>query len=357
MKDLLAEQLLAKVMSWSRDEISNERPLLQALADYKYNEYHQYSPGMRFIESLALWLSQFESLNEKKIAYEFVKSKLIFVSSDQLSHLVNIAFSDKINPILIKKSAAELGMNTFLVKKILNDNTYKKNLRSTLFIGLSDGSRIDQLRRTSGLDNEQVYGTYDIPKSKKEELLKELKKSSAEGKFNNVFLIDDFTGSGMSYFRFEEDRGKILRFLQATFKSDKSGSIFDLDRLEIHILFLIATSYALDSIDRGIEKFMIESEIKFIYTVDAVQVLDNSLKTEILSNVNFKKLIHKYFDDSIVDAHYIKGKHDEPHLGFDECGLPFILYHNTPNNSFPILWFPEDKLYRGLFPRISRHKE
>ncbi len=53
MRDLLAENLL-KIMSWSREEITKERPLLQALADYKYNEYQQFSPGIRFIESLAL---------------------------------------------------------------------------------------------------------------------------------------------------------------------------------------------------------------------------------------------------------------------------------------------------------------
>ena len=50
MRDLLAEQLLAQVMSWSPEEIFNERPLLQALANYKYNEYQQFSPGIRFIE-------------------------------------------------------------------------------------------------------------------------------------------------------------------------------------------------------------------------------------------------------------------------------------------------------------------
>ena len=357
MKDLLAEQLLAKVMSWSPDEISNERPLLQALADYKYNEYHQYSPGMRFVESLALWLSQFETSDEKKIAYEFIKSQLIFISSDQLSHLINIAFSDKINPVLIKKSAEKLNIKEYLVKKIVNEETYKKNLRLTLFIGLSDGSRIDQLRRMSGLDNEQVYGAYNIPKSKKVELLRELKKDTNEDKFNSVFLIDDFTASGKSYFRIEESKGKILKFLQSTFDTNGSESLFDLNGMDIHILFLIATKHALDTICEGITKFKTERNLNFNHTVDAVQILDDFIKTEILSNIDFIKLIQKYFDDSIVDAHYKKGKHDEPYLGFDECGLPLILYHNTPNNSFPILWFPDDKFYRGLFPRISRHKE
>lgn len=357
MKDLLAEQLLAKVMSWSPEEIFNERPLLQALADYKYNEYHQFSTGIRFIESLALWLNQFETNEEKRIAYSFVKNNLIFISSEQLSHLVNIAFTDKIRPILINKSAYELRVNPYLVKRIVNDAIYKKNLRLTLFIGLSDGSRIDQLRRTSRLDNEQVCGTYDISDEKKSDFLKELNKDFSGSKFENVFLIDDFTGSGKSYFRFNESKGKILRFLKLNFESEEKNSLFEIENLGLHILFFIATKAALDSINEGMNEYKRISKLKFSHTVDAVQLLDNTIKDETLSNLKFIDLIQKYFDSTIIDDHYKKGKHEIPYLGFDECGLPLILHHNTPNNSLPILWFPEDKIYRGLFPRISRHKE
>jgi hypothetical protein len=65
--------------------------------------------------------------------------------------------------------------------------------------------------------------------------------------------------------------------------------------------------------------------------------------------------LRKYTDKEIVDNHFRKGKHDKPYLGFDECGLPLVLYHNTPNNSLPILWQEGDRKIRGLFPRVSRH--
>lgn len=68
------------------------------------------------------------------------------------------------------------------------------------------------------------------------------------------------------------------------------------------------------------------------------------------------KLAIKYFDSNIINKHYKKGKHDNPYLGFNECGLPLILNHNTPNNSLPILWLPDDMRYKGLFPRVTRHK-
>ena len=63
--------------------------------------------------------------------------------------------------------------------------------------------------------------------------------------------------------------------------------------------------------------------------------------------------MNEYFDHKIVDSHYKKGKYDNPYLGFDECSLPLVIYHNTPNNSFPIIWAGE----KALFPRVTRHKD
>ena len=56
MRDILAEKLLVRVMNWNEEEVSRERPFLQAMATFKYDEYQQFAPGMKFIESLAMWL-------------------------------------------------------------------------------------------------------------------------------------------------------------------------------------------------------------------------------------------------------------------------------------------------------------
>ena len=42
-----------------------------------------------------------------------------------MAHLVDILFSEKINPILIKKTAGEKGLELIFVTKILNDPTYE----------------------------------------------------------------------------------------------------------------------------------------------------------------------------------------------------------------------------------------
>ena len=361
MRSALAEKLLAKTMNWTTEETSRERPLLQALASFKYNEYQQFSPGTRFIESLVKWLSQFETEEEKNTAYQFVLDSLIFISSDQMSHLVNITYADKIQPIVIRKTASVINLNPFWVSKIVKSTTYKVSLRRSLFIGLSDGSKIDLLRRSSQrLSNEQVLTTYSISEVKRNDMLNELKKEKINLKFNTVFLIDDFTASGTSYFRKSDGewKGKIFKFLQSILPDGENANLRqENDSLDIHIIFYIATTDALLKLKENIQTYKSEHpESNFAFTIDAVQIIGSEVKAEILNKTSFIDLVKKYFDENIIDRHYKEGIHDKPYLGFNECCLPVILSHNTPNNSLPILWFPDDKII-GLFPRVKRHKD
>lgn len=368
MKAILAEQLLAKIMEWTPEEISEERPLLQAMANLKYDEYHQFSPGIRFIESLAQWLGQFQTNDERKIMYSFVREKLIFISSDQMAHLVELSYSIVINPIIINEVARTLAKEKYQIKKIVESPEYKNTKRKSLFIGLSDGSRVDQLRRYAKLSNEQVLTTYYIDDEKISEMLLELQRDHSNAKYSNIFLIDDFTASGTSYARFNEEnegKGKILKLLKKIFIDQaNTGSInfSDLvskDNLAIHLIFYLATKEALDRINECVNTWKEKNEIgNLSFTVEAIQLLDN--QNQYLNHEpKFVDIIKsdQYFDNSIVDRHYSMGKISRPYLGFNECGLPLVLFHNTPNNSLPIIWFSEDKSVKGLFPRITRHKE
>src|SRR2546421_10343558 len=105
MRDSVAERLLARVLQWAANDVARERPDLQALATFKYDEYQQYSPGMRFVESLALWLAQFRTEADRQCAYEFVRSHLIFLSEAEIGHLVQISFPDLIRPYLVLRVA------------------------------------------------------------------------------------------------------------------------------------------------------------------------------------------------------------------------------------------------------------
>ena len=60
MRQELAEGLLGQVMNWERARLAEELPLLDRMARFKYDEYQHFAPGRKFVESLGLWLNQFE---------------------------------------------------------------------------------------------------------------------------------------------------------------------------------------------------------------------------------------------------------------------------------------------------------
>src|SRR6266436_2258060 len=95
MRDQNAEQLLAKVMGWQDEASVQVVPKIQLLADFKYDAYRRFSPGKRFVESLALWLKQFAEV-DRNTALDFVLSKMIFISDLEFSHLVETAYPDLI---------------------------------------------------------------------------------------------------------------------------------------------------------------------------------------------------------------------------------------------------------------------
>lgn len=362
MRTALAERLLIEIMQWNNTQIRAERPLLQALSNFKYNEYQQFSIGTRFIESLVKWLKQFETLSEREIAYNFLKEKLIFISNDQMLHLVNTTFTDKINPFLISKAANKLNISPYLKKRIVDSDEYNELMRTSLFIGLSDGSRIDQLRRYCGLDNEQVIPTYQINEDKVNDMLKELRTKYPDAAYNTVFLVDDFTASGTSYFRIEPNnsyKGKIFKTLRDIFMPKEDSHLHKLidmsSPIDIRIIFYIATDEAVGKLNDEISKWKDKKTFNFNYKIEVIQTIDNDIKIDNIKNKEIYELSEKYISSDIIDEHFLKAKHEKHFLGYNECALPLILVHNTPNNSLPLLWWTQkDRI--GLFPRVTRHK-
>jgi len=155
VKDALAENLLAHVLGWNPEDMARERPLLQAMASYKYDDYQQFSPGMRFVESLARWLAAFPTTVERSTAYDFIKKRLIFCSAVEINHLVEMAYPDHIRPFLIRSIAREISVNPRHVARITNGEAFRIRQRQRLFLGLSDGARIAEFRRANReLNNE-----------------------------------------------------------------------------------------------------------------------------------------------------------------------------------------------------------
>lgn len=366
MRDTLAETLLAKVLGWQPRDIARERPVLQALASLKYDEYEQFSPGLRFIESLALWLNQFETA-DREIAYQFVKNSLVFCSAEEMDHLVETAYHDHIRSILLAKSAAEQNLNRRHIGRIASSIPFRMLQRQTLFLGLSDGARIDTFRRANGADlnHEQIWQTHELPRERGDELLKKLSSHlseidagvATEAKFRSIVLLDDFSASGSSYYAIKDDGtrgGKVAQFLSAlTSQESALHQICDPGGIEIIILIYMATEQAVEHLRNALKEPV--SGVTRCH-VETIQTVPAKIKLGRGGPEEFTKLIEKYYDPSVFDIHMQKGKAKDAKYGYADCGLPVVLHHNTPNNSVAILWFYEHCMVRGLFPRVQRHR-
>lgn len=364
MREALAARLLAKVMGWPAEQVAEERPILQDLANYKYDRYQQFSAGMHFIESLAIWLSNFTEVEERRAAYRFVRERLIYISEAEMRHLVGLSYPDYIRNILLQRVAKELATPDYLVAKLAASDAFKKALRKSLFLGLSDGARIDVFRRKANLSNEQVFGTYQLSEEKSKDMVRELREAlsvsgneSSTESFNTVFLLDDFAGSGDSLLREEggEAKGKIAKCLNTLRKENKTTQLLDLQALSVHVVLYMATRRAINALTERIEEEWAGN--LSTCTIKPMYILDDDVRVTGDRDPQFDGILEKYYDENVMDRHLAKGGEDVVH-GYGNCSLPLVLAHNTPNNSVYLLWADKPGLKtKALFPRVSRHRE
>ncbi len=368
MKDQLAEQLLAKVMDWKSPEnfVNNGLPL-QAMATYKYDEYQQFSPGMRFIESLALWLGQFQTVEQRRSALAFVRERLVFISAAEMNHLVAISYPDHIRPLLLSKAAAESGLPKWHLAKVASSQEFRIRERRCLFLGLSDGSHTDVFRRANpNLRNEQVRQSHELTADRVEDLRKELEKdlkklymrtpTSEESVFQSVVLLDDFSGSGVSYIGNDVRviAGKIGKFLDSLHDSSKPISrLFATTNLEVILVLYMATECAekklRDRLSELCKKRGQEAHVLIIQSFpESHRILPGTLP-------DFDILIESHYDNANETTSTALGGTDLKY-GFSGGALPLVLSHNTPNNAIGLLWAEGPKM-RPLFPRVTRHKD
>lgn len=370
VKKELAEALLTRIMDWTDEEKARERARLETFASYKYDEYQQFSPGRRFIESLALWLAQFDAGSQRRTAYDFVCNRLIFFSAGEINHLVELTFPTIIRPRLIETASARSGVAVDRIKAIMETAEYRRLHRRTLYLGMSDGARTDWFRRANpSISNEQVFHAYDVSEVKSSDMVDNLKKDLTEmsgtepygddALFETVVLLDDFTASGTSAIRYDEKagkwKGKIPKIIEDLEKDDERLGASVIQGVKVIIVAYIASEQAIEHIGKLLPSLPFTKgtvEFEVVCKLGSLVPLDKSRDPaffELMSD-------DRYFDPEADDKHGAVGGSTKRY-GYANGRLPIVLNHNTPNNSVYILWAEDVQTVRGLFPRVSRHRK
>lgn len=367
MRDQNAAKLLAKVMGWEDLEtVPQVLPTLQLLADFKYDHYQRFGPGRRFIESLALWLHQFMQ-EDRPTALRLVLDNLVFISDTELSHLVRTAYRDWIVQERMRLVSEEHEIPSFRVHEIARHPRFEQLRLTSLYLGLSDGARTNELRRASDgeIGNEQIWQAYELGDEKAEDMLKDLGESLQNAgfagdapHFNLIWLLDDFSGSGNTYIRYDGASRKFKGKLPKIFQRLHQQGMVDPSHYEVFLMLYTATRQAIDHIEYWSERFTTDHgfkplQVRVLCPIEPEVSLSRNASAELrtlLANPD-------YSNKGVVDKHFLVGGTDDASLGFAGCALPVVLGHNTPNNSVYLLWGPEQFKPHGLFPRVSRHRE
>ena len=362
MKDEVAARLLGSAMGWGDDDTPNDLRSFQVLARYKYDRYGRFEPGRKFIDSFALWLRQFRTVEERRAAFEFVKEKLIFVSHQELDHLARIAFPFFIRPAIRARVGKELGLRPFHVAEIESSLLFQRRARETLYLGLSDGARIDAFRRSSpDINHEQVYGTYEVRTNRLEKMHSKLKEhlphqDPLDLRFTSVFLIDDISASGTSLIRERSGKfdGRLYGFAEQLRTDTEQGSeVFAGGETRVYIVLYMATEQALRHISHVLEIWS-DAPWEEKPEIIVLQKVTEAARVSHESCPEMANLIDEYYDPAIQNEHTDEGQ-TPLHYGFASCGLPLVLAHNTPNNSIALLWADGSQTMKPLFPRKDRH--
>jgi hypothetical protein len=378
MDDNKGLNILAATLEFSAEEARTEFQWLKMMAAVKYDDYRDFLPGMRFLENLAAWLQQFDTLAERREAYALLRRRLIYVSPSEMQRLVELFYPCVIERRLIEMTAVRRGIPKYMVRVDKDARAeFLRLRRRTLILGLSDGARIDILRQSTAgfLSNEQFVVQTQTDRFKWESLLKDLRKAQPEDSdaaFELIVLVDDFTGTGSSFLRYDETgmrwTGKLCKFLDSFHEAMNSVPVVKAGwKLCIH--HYLGTERAARDIVAREKEAIARAEVRLNkashYTFGAIVSQEVSLSESNAADAPLLALTQTYYNPKIETVHTKVGGVKHLGLGYGGCGLPLILHHNTPNNSLALLWAEEPtgrddagqslREMRPLFRRRQRH--
>lgn len=385
MINTLALNLIASVMAWDNERATSEYAWLRLMSSMKYDGYSDFRAGARFLESLVSWLRHFDPV-DRETAYAMVRQRLVYVSTAEMQRVIENFVPEVVTPYLRKAVARAMGIKPYEAWSTEQGaKAFSDRLRRCLFVGLSDGSRIDVLRRANSgrLSQEQVVPMMNVDLDKWEglgrDLTDDLKDEAA--RFEDVYLIDDFTASGTTFIRFPGGgaaKGKLAKFEKIAQDARKHlKEKFPLAvGYTLHIHHYISTAQARDALEGRIteaeEKLTNRSYGDAFITeglclptdlrLGSIDPTMNAMTATKSGDAPFLKLCDTYYDHELfmrLEKHCKEAGQIDMKYGYANCALPLILEHNTPNNSVPILWAETEgnqgRAMRPLFLRRDRH--
>src|SRR5581483_5413765 len=176
------------------------------------------------------------------------------------------------------------------------------------------GARTDELRRASAGDisNEQIWQAYELGPDKTNDMLGELRTSLDDSgfahvpaRFNLIWLLDDFSGSGNTYIRFDAASNRYKGKIKKIYDQLHRGDLVDTSHYEVFLLLYVATRQAIDHIEYWSERFTSENGYKPLQLRVLCPIERDVAVTANLTSELRQLLTHsRYQDEACADKHF-----------------------------------------------------
>jgi hypothetical protein len=283
-----------------------------------------------------LWMDNFEAdvpgTRSERLHALHLLSQFMYFGNREMRELVKALYRDLFKyPIVqrIRKSNA----NTKDVGLI--ERELKSEIRATRFLGIGNPSEsgthlLYYFRQENRLPKDLFINSHDAFTRTGPQKTLALRDST----ISRYVFIDDFTGSGNQAVGYAKEVVEDLKHLKPN--------------VEVSYYVLFATSIGLGEI---------RAKTKFD-NVHCIYELDDSYKCFSPSSryyVNTGQEIDKPFAESTCKKHGFKLLPSDP-LGYEDGQLLLGLFHNTPDNTLPIIWYdePEGQPWQPIFRRYPK---
>ena len=314
------------------------------LAERKYNRYDLYAPGETFQQRLVDWLSNFE-VRDRHTAMAIVR-ELRFVSQPEARALAAATLQNIIDQVRTATPGAARASPAAFLESV--DEITEREISRSLFVAMADDVLFDFFRRNAqrmfpGLERGNFVEYYKLDP----DIVKDLAEHS------RIFLLDQISGSSLSFLRFHEGRwkGKLPSFCEIWKK--------DLEKRTVGVVYCpyVMSTVAEKTLTSNFNVWPLPDVLATLPSVLPTQMIPvaNCLSVDgqsVSESTPVAKLCEKYYDRFREDEHTQIGGGCK--FGFGKAGLLLVEYTNCPNDTIYLIW--HDNNWSPLFPRVSHHR-
>jgi hypothetical protein len=285
---------------------------------------------------IELWLENFQSDDKCKQEKErlhalYLLSQFMYFANNEMRVLLRSMYRDLIRyPIIecIRKSNQDTCDITYI------NEEFAKELHKTRFLGVGNPSEsgthlLYYFRQENLLEKDLFINSNEIFSCNAE-----TKTVLAIPDLKRYVFVDDFCGSGSQAVRYLKKVVKLVKELN--------------EGIEVFYFVLFANELALEFIQNETELNKCDAVFKLDDTYKCFGENSRYISDEKMIDIDFTREMAKSYGDKIQP---------ENPLGFGDNELLLGFFHNTPNNTLPIIWFDEKMGYQWnpIFRRYPKN--